>query len=608
MKTKHYTFFIILFFQLSFAAYSLTGLTTGADCGCEELAAIRKLDRAQLVGKNNNLGKLHDLKFIPEHKLAYTLSEFMALQNTNYANSECIGGNYAKYMIGKKKRIFRSDKVIILISAPYSGHELQATFELKKDKYFKELLQAMCYEPVDSGWVSNAEWSKLTGSPGTPSLRFTNRNFSNLGRITEGGEYLEQNSETHKYITATGLNVMNSIYKSRANGNFNYGNNFPMPGYLNFASRPFLAQNSQLQPQVPQMWPEDVIENPEEIYKYKWNVRLPLKAIYNNGKLESLSNQNLTYGGNYVMDCMGNMYLIGDAIHATGLGGAAVVSAGIISIFNGEVVFIDNSSGHYRPSCDQLKNAINYLKTNHAIPFEDPIPNPYIPRVCFWLKCRVYEVSTIFQYNTGENTLYHVDFNIDDTFYIPNVVVADKSSVPSSITSCVLLIGDIANQISIIYERENANSNRFVANPQPPSTLFQASAFADAKLTVIKPSNYIGLPSSESAVFKAILTNCATPSPAIRKGVENDHSTMSYKVSPNPAQNTLSLSFNTSKATSAFIISIQNMLGEVVMVKEILEGEKLDNYSIDIRHLPNGVYIIKMSDLYVGSTKFVIVK
>ena len=97
------------------------------------MAAIRKLDRAQLVGKNNNLGKLHDLKFIPEHKLAYTLSEFMALQNTNYANSECIGGNYAKYMIGKKKRIFRSDKVIILISAPYSGHELQATFELKKD-------------------------------------------------------------------------------------------------------------------------------------------------------------------------------------------------------------------------------------------------------------------------------------------------------------------------------------------------------------------------------------------------------------------------------------------------------------------------------------------
>ena len=78
MKTK--TLLLVLFFQF-------VNLTTQAklplNCGCEGgLEAIRNLaiiSKEQLVAQYPSLGALYNLTFVGNHKLAYTLEEFIAL-------------------------------------------------------------------------------------------------------------------------------------------------------------------------------------------------------------------------------------------------------------------------------------------------------------------------------------------------------------------------------------------------------------------------------------------------------------------------------------------------------------------------------------------------
>ena len=87
--------------------------------------------------------------------------------------------------------------------------------------------------------------------------------------------------------------------------------------------------------------------------------------IYRDGNLYSSTN-GVTL---YVMDASGDIYITdenayGDKIfkHPSFLDGKAVAAAGEITIINGVLEIIDNNSGHYKPTEDNLDNVVNQLK------------------------------------------------------------------------------------------------------------------------------------------------------------------------------------------------------------------------------------------------------
>lgn len=75
----------------------------------------------------------------------------------------------------------------------------------------------------------------------------------------------------------------------------------------------------------------------------------------------------------YVMDDSGQIYLytgkaiLGKTHHSSILGGRPVAGAGVMSIKDGEIYYIDRSSGHYRPSSEIFKQVIEQLKKQGAI-------------------------------------------------------------------------------------------------------------------------------------------------------------------------------------------------------------------------------------------------
>ena len=604
MKTKYYLLNIILFLQLFQVVNAYTGLTP--DCECKPLEEIRQLSKKELEKKNPKLALLYDLPYVPNHKLAYSLAEFMALPNTRVANSECIGGNYSRFIIGKKRKFLGLiEQRIVLVSAPYTGDELQISPKIYKTAYISELLRTMCYEPVDSGWISKAEWSKLTGDANTPSLRFTNRNFLPSGRITDGGEYLLKDSDTHIFILKNQLSVMNSLYSEGEITFSNYGNNFPMPGYLETALRPFLPSNNQLKKQHNAYWPYDEFVNPDPAYLENNLIkRTNLKGIYTLNKINKINEPNLTYGGSYVMDCMGSIYLIDLTTHGTPMGAAAIVSAGYISIFHGEIVQIDNSSGHYKPTCDNLRNAIDYLNNNHAMNLPEP-KSDNGSYLCSYRKCKVYEVKSRFYISSGEN--FNFDKYINDNVYIPNEIVLDQSplDIPSSIMTCNLILTNNQGSTSTTYRRENSNSNRFIAVNLTPPVLTQI--MGTIKLDIEKPNDYQNEGKNGFIELKAILTSCVSNSSLPRKGIDNNSQSLSFAVYPNPTKDKLSLSFNNLLATSAITITVQNSLGEVMIINKIKEGENLNGYQLDISHLNSGIYTIKALELPLVVAKFVVI-
>ena len=76
------------------------------------------------------------------------------------------------------------------------------------------------------------------------------------------------------------------------------------------------------------------------------------------------SNASRNWGSGKAGDMAGNFQLN----HSTLTGANAVICAGTIKIDRGAVTYISNNSGHYRPSPQQLSNAISVLAEEYDLP------------------------------------------------------------------------------------------------------------------------------------------------------------------------------------------------------------------------------------------------
>jgi len=88
-------------------------------------------------------------------------------------------------------------------------------------------------------------------------------------------------------------------------------------------------------------------------------------------KTGNLTNQEKS--APYACDEHGNFYatmfgsMRGEIQHSSILHGKPVVCAGMIRVEQGILKYIDNDSGHYKPSPDQLKEALRCLRDEHGV-------------------------------------------------------------------------------------------------------------------------------------------------------------------------------------------------------------------------------------------------
>ena len=197
---------------------------------------------------------------------------------------------------------------MILITHPYT--EADATLAEEdgtmqdKTRYYGDILRAMCYEKVDDGWISLAEWYKL--DPDQPvaelSLRMTNHNFSNKGRITPQGEYLVRNTDAYNFLTSQAQQIAEAGYGISEL----YGPNFPTPGYEG-------NRSYSLRAMVPLYWELDADPNFANVVDYYQSPsrRAPFEVTLGNNGLIRDENGDIVDVPmvDYVMDCMGRLYI-----------------------------------------------------------------------------------------------------------------------------------------------------------------------------------------------------------------------------------------------------------------------------------------------------------
>jgi hypothetical protein len=69
----------------------------------------------------------------------------------------------------------------------------------------------------------------------------------------------------------------------------------------------------------------------------------------------------------YVIDAAGHLYVNPNAVnHSDILNGRNVLSAGMITFENGKIKKINNDSGHYKPSADNLSKAVEVLRAKYG--------------------------------------------------------------------------------------------------------------------------------------------------------------------------------------------------------------------------------------------------
>ncbi len=389
------------------------------DTDCPTLQDLRSLSREELSQIDTSLGVLYDeddgVPFGQQKRLAYTFDEFLDKEfepsGFSMANTECITGYYSRYVIGEKPGAQPNDpnQQMILISHPYTEEDatvLSAGESIEdKTREYTDLLEAMCYTRVDDGWISLAEWSKLLDpnqSAVTLSLRMTNYNFSDRGRITRRGEYLLNNTPAYRYLTDNSLKITAAGYETAEMR----GPNFPTPGYED-------NDEYKLRQMLPIFWGRDADPNSEEgvlYYNQSPFDRKLLEVSFDTNGLIRDQNQEVLNVDNtaYVVDCMGRLYIAksGSYSHSEFIGGGAVASAGDIIVQNGRPVFVDVFSGHYKPPCKFLEASFKLLEPN-GYSFEEKYPDPSTD-VCQAWHCNTITVAAGFdgvpaEFNSGND-------------------------------------------------------------------------------------------------------------------------------------------------------------------------------------------------------------
>jgi len=84
------------------------------------------------------------------------------------------------------------------------------------------------------------------------------------------------------------------------------------------------------------------------------------QTIISNGKINVVGQEFTTGRFDYVITLDGKL-ILGQGHHYMSTGAQFVIGAGSMKLVNGELKGINNSSGHYLPTVDQLQNSIDHL-------------------------------------------------------------------------------------------------------------------------------------------------------------------------------------------------------------------------------------------------------
>ncbi|MEM9326973.1 MAG: T9SS type A sorting domain-containing protein [Bacteroidota bacterium] len=290
-------------------------------------------------------------------RLAYSLEDFLSLSSTDIstANTECVVGIYSRYALGLDLEKLENDEFpwMLLISHPYNASESTPDADtglmLDKADSYSGILREMCFEPVDEGWISIANWGKLDPSITVPAFRMTNGNYSELGRVSKGTEYLMPSSPGEAYLQDE--TVREKIFASGRLISTIIGPNIPVPGYDE-------GIYPNLKRMIETIWTEE--ESANRKYFQDANLRGAYEVFINDEeKLTDLIGNEIFFEGDpeviYALDCMGRLY-ISNADNdpelrriSQFLGGGAVAAAGRIVVDDGDVQFLGLNSLEYRP-------------------------------------------------------------------------------------------------------------------------------------------------------------------------------------------------------------------------------------------------------------------
>lgn len=98
---------------------------------------------------------------------------------------------------------------------------------------------------------------------------------------------------------------------------------------------------------------------------------------------------NISGNFDYVIDADGNL-VVGKSGHTSLANGADVQAAGEIQLYNGNVKWVDNASGHYQPTGPGLSNLVEStfndigLDTTGKFEYKTWVPDPTLPRGGSW--------------------------------------------------------------------------------------------------------------------------------------------------------------------------------------------------------------------------------
>lgn len=576
----------------------------GADC--YTLEELRSLSRDDLSQVDSDLGELYDnddgIPIVTQQKrLVYTLDEFLGLEfnapDFNTANTECIPGYYARYVIGENHDLLGDDpdRLILLISHPYTEEDvavrndgsLEEEFIKDKTIHYEALLNAMCYEKVDAGWISLAEWYQLDPDLYTPgfTLRMTNRNFAELGRITSSGERLLEDTPASDYLTDKTEDIRRAGYEISDL----LGPNFPTPGY---EGNSFYL----LKQMLVSYWDRDVANN--KIYYQAPFDRYPLLVSFDpNGKIRDENQELLTAEVfKHAMDCMGNLYVAKNNpfTHSVFLGGAAIASAGAIYVVEGQPFYINAGSGHYFPSCEML-DQLGFLLEAAGTPFEEAFEAGTDPFCQAWY-CNTITLSADFDGTTSYfGPIYELDDPtslLDRRMFVPGKVSVVSGSRPTG--SMVILTLD-STKVTLNYEIDPQNPLGYILSPGQNWTAGDELFYRELRLQVINGGAATG---SVQVMVENCPDNIIPASASSSSRMANEE----VRIFPNPVTGMMSIVFPAHQMNDPGPIEITliNTEGEIVLDQRF---QKPGHGPIQIptTHLIPGLYMARVS---WGSNQF----
>ncbi|MEM9326972.1 MAG: T9SS type A sorting domain-containing protein [Bacteroidota bacterium] len=346
---------------------------------CQEFSEVREENQTQATGQQSKIFYSFD-EFVFNARSINPGDQFVPGFDPNFdpsgvANTECITGYYARYVLGFSQE--KSDNAefpwVMLISHPYDQNDAAplASSIPNKAQNFDAFIEEMCFSPVDSGWISIANWGKIDPTIQGSALRLTNANFSSNGRVTTQGEYLRQGSPSEEFLSHP--NIQSFLSSLPLSPTAIYGPHFPVPGYN-------AGVYEELRMMLPSKWNEDgntlYLTDPAARSAYQVDYSGAELTYADDGgpvRLEERENPI------FVLDCMGNLYAStrsGPQRHSQLLGGGAVAAAGQLYVEDGTPFYLSERSVHYLPPSDLLENMRGVLDpTSFESYWLNPDPN-----------------------------------------------------------------------------------------------------------------------------------------------------------------------------------------------------------------------------------------